>query len=510
MRLLVTQVTLLALLCVGIGAATEFALQRFLVHQLDTQLLEAGRRSAAISDLPPPPPPPPPLSPMDGPEHNGGPPMFRFDPEAGPGPGFLNAPGQAIRTVGLVIGHDGSLDAGVITSEGTTADISSTAAKQLASVRPTHSAVGMHLDGLGSYRVLALHAHRSGRVVVVGLPTTVVDDTLLWVLAMLCVVAAIALAGAIVACIWIIRRQLAPLSRLSAAARDVADLELDRGEVNLPTNIVAVDPDTVHTEMGQLGSALNRMLDRIAGALSARHASETRVRQFVSDASHELRTPLAAIRGYTELAQRKRDQLPADVAHAVSRVESEAQRMTTLVEDMLLLARLDEGRPLERTQVDLSQLVVDAVSDAHATGPGHQWALDLPEEPVLVTGDQARLYQVLANLLANARTHTPAGTAVVTSLSVLPGGDVQLTVADDGPGIPAKLQPEVFERFARGDSSRSRRMGSTGLGLAIVAAVIRAHGGRIDLHSVPGDTRFVVTLPGGESQSTHSADKTAS
>ena len=204
-------------------------------------------------------------------------------------------------------------------------------------------------------------------------------------------------------------------------------------------------------------ATFNRMLDRIAGALSARHASETRVRQFVSDASHELRTPLAAIRGYTELAQRKRDELPADVAHAVSRVESEAQRMTTLVEDMLLLARLDEGRPLERTQVDLSQLVVDAVSDAHATGPGHDWSLDLPEEPVLITGDHARLHQVLANLLANARTHTPAGTSVVTSLSVLPGGDVQLTVADDGPGIPAKLQPEVFERFARGDSSRSRR-----------------------------------------------------
>ncbi len=507
MRLLVTQVSLLALLCVGIGVATEFALQRFLMHQLDTQLLEAGRRSAGIVDLPPPPFGPGP--PIDGPQHRGGPPSFRFDPEAGPGPGFLNAPGQAIRTVGMVIGHDGTLDAGVITSEGATADISSTAAAQLAAVPPTRTPVAMHLDGLGSYRVLALHAHRSGRVIVIGLPTTIVDDTLLWVLAMFCVVAAIALAGAIIACIWIIRRQLAPLSRLSAAARDVADLELDRGEVKLPTAIVAVDPDTVHTEVGQLGTALNRMLDRIAGALSARHASETRVRQFVSDASHELRTPLAAIRGYTELAQRKRDDLPADVAHAVSRVESEAQRMTTLVEDMLLLARLDEGRPLERTQVDVSQLVVDAVSDAHATGPDHEWSLDLPEEPVLIVGDHARLHQVLANLLANARTHTPAGTSVVTALGVTPTGDVRLTVADDGPGIPARLQPEVFERFARGDSSRSRRMGSTGLGLAIVAAVIRAHGGHIELDSVPGDTKFVVTLPRGESQPTHSGDKSA-
>ena len=190
---------------------------------------------------------------------------------------------------------------------------------------------------------------------------------------MFCVVAAVALLAATTAGFLIIRRQLAPLSRVSAAARDVADLDLDRGEVQLPTPIVRVDPAGAHTEVGQLGSALNRMLDRIAGALSARHASETRVRQFVSDASHELRTPLAAIRGYTELAQRKRDELPDDVAHAMSRVESETERMTRLVEDMLLLARLDEGRPLARESVDLSRLVVDTVSDAHVAGPDHQW-----------------------------------------------------------------------------------------------------------------------------------------
>jgi two-component system, OmpR family, sensor kinase len=284
---------------------------------------------------------------------------------------------------------------------------------------------------------------------------------------------------------------------VSAAARKVADLELDKGEVRLPTPIVPVDPDGAHTEVGQLGSALNRMLDRIAGALSARHASETRVRQFVSDASHELRTPLAAIRGYTELAQRKRDELPEDVAHAMSRVESETQRLTTLVEDMLLLARLDEGRPLERTPVDLVRVVADAVSDAHAAGPEHQWTLELPDDPVQVTGDPARLHQVLTNLLTNARVHTPAGTTVTTSVTTRSDGAAVLSVTDDGPGIPEALQPEVFERFARGDSSRSRRGGSTGLGLAIVAAVVKAHRGTIDLHSVPGDTRFVITLPAG-------------
>jgi two-component system OmpR family sensor kinase len=321
------------------------------------------------------------------------------------------------------------------------------------------------------------------------------------------VVGAIALIGGTTAGIVIIRRQLAPLSRVSEAARQVADLELDRGEVRLPSPIVKVDPASADTEIGQLGSALNRMLDTISGALSARHASETRVRQFVADASHELRTPLAAIRGYTELAQRKREDLPEDVAHAMSRVESETERMTQLVGDMLLLARLDTGRPLEREEVDLSRLVVDAVSDAHIAGPEHEWSLDLPDEPVTVTGDDARLHQVLANLLTNARIHTPPGTSVTTSLVVDGAGGAVLTVADDGPGIPAWLQPEIFERFARGDSSRSRRGGSTGLGLAIVAAVVRAHGGRIDVRSVSGKTEFVVKLP-ADSQARHSASKT--
>jgi two-component system OmpR family sensor kinase len=247
------------------------------------------------------------------------------------------------------------------------------------------------------------------------------------------------------------------------------------------------------TEVGQLGSALNRMLDHIVAALSARQASETRVRQFVADASHELRTPLAAIRGYTELTQRMGDDREA-VAHAMSRVASETERITRLVEDLLLLARLDSGRPLEREPVDLSRVAVDAVSDAHVAGPDHQWELDLPEEPVVVTGDAARLHQVLTNLLANARIHTSAGTVVTTRLSTEPTQSV-LQVIDNGPGIPAALQSEVFERFARGDTSRSRKGGSTGLGLAIVSAVVKAHNGTITVDSAPGRTEFTVRLP---------------
>jgi two-component system, OmpR family, sensor kinase len=474
-------VSLLAVVCVGIGVGTETALHRFLMGQLDEQVSDAGRRSTAIFELGPPPP--------------GAPRPPGLDIRNGPGPAFLNAPGQATGTVGAVVSGGEVLEAGVISSSGSRQSVSNAAAAQLAHITPDGRPVTLNLDGLGRYRLVARHS-RSGKTIVSGLPMTNVESTQLSVGIIFCIVAGIALAAAIVAGVVIIRRQLAPLSRVSAAARDVADLELERGEVTLPTPIVSVDPAAVHTEVGQLATALNRMLERISDALAARHASETRVRQFVADASHELRTPLTAIRGYTELAQRHREHVPTDVANAMSRVNSEAARMTHLVEDLLLLARLDTGPALQREPVDLSQLAVDAVADAHVAGPDHEWSLDLPEEPVVVAGDGPRLHQLLANLLANARTHTPAGTSVTTSLAGDADGGAVLTVADDGSGIPEGLQPEIFERFVRGDTSRSRRDGSTGLGLAIVAAVVKAHHGTIDVRSVRGDTAFTVRLPG--------------
>lgn len=493
--MLASQILLLASVCTGIGVGTELALQHFLTNQLDDRLAETGRRSVGLFEFGPPPPPPGAMGPPMLPPGVDYPRRLMIRDDMGPGPAFLNAPGQAARTVGAVISRGTPVDAGVVTAEGTRAEISSAAAQQLAALTPNDKPTTVDLDGLGRYRVKAQHAHAPGEVVVTGLPTADVDDTLLSVAVIFCVIGALALIGGTTIGVIIIRRQLAPLATVSDAARQVADLELERGEVRLPTPIVKVDPAAADTEIGQLGSALNRMLDRIAAALAARHASETRVRQFVADASHELRTPLAAIRGYTELAQRKRGDVPDDVAHAMSRVESETERMTQLVEDMLLLARLDTGRPLEREPVDLSRLIVDTVSDAHAAARDHVWSLDLPDEPVTVTGDEARLHQVLANLLANARTHTPPGTSVTTSLAVV-DADAVITVADDGPGIPEWLKPEIFQRFARGDSSRSRRGGSTGLGLSIVAAVVRAHLGTIDVRSAPGKTEFVVTIPG--------------
>jgi two-component system, OmpR family, sensor kinase len=479
-RLLATLMALLAFVCIGIGAGTQLALRSFLIHQLDQQVMEAAHRSAVINDFGPPPGPPPGMPPM---HHRGA------------GPDFLNAPGQAVGTLGAVISNGHVVTAAVVSSNGSRTLLPASTNPQLGALRPGRHPVAVSLNGVGKYRLVALRT-RSGEIIVTGLPVWGVGKTLVSTLIMFSIVAALALVMAVIAGILIIRRQLAPLSNVAAAAREVSDLELERGEVNLPTPIVEVDAASAHTEVGQVGTALNRLVERIASALSARHASEMRVRQFVADASHELRTPLAAIQGYTELAQRRRDQMPQDVAHAMSRVESETQRMTHLVEDLLLLARLDAGRPLEEEPVDLSSMVVDAVSDAHVAGPDHQWSLDLPDEPVVVTGDGPRLHQVLANLLANCRTHTPAGTSVTVSLAADGGGGATLTVVDDGPGIPPEQQPEIFGRFVRGDSSRSRRDGSTGLGLAIVDAVVKAHHGTIDVNSVPGRTEFRVRLPG--------------
>ncbi|KJK42146.1 hypothetical protein UK23_38595 [Lentzea aerocolonigenes] len=321
-----------------------------------------------------------------------------------------------------------------------------------------------------------------------GMPSGPVDELVWQMIWLLVALTAAGVAAAALVGQRIIRRSLVPLDRVAETATRVSELQLHEGDVALADRVPDTDPDT---EVGKVGLALNRMLGHVGEALEARHASETRVRRFVADASHELRTPLAAIRGYAELTRRSEEEVPDQIAHAMGRVESEAVRMTSLVEDMLLLARLDDGRPLEREEVDLSRLVLDVVGDARISAPQHNWRIALPEEPVIVEGDVQRLHQVLGNLLSNARTHTPPGTTVTTGLNVH-NGRVDLTVTDDGPGIPAGL--EVFERFARGDSSRSRAAGSTGLGLSIVAAVVGAHDGQVSVQSVPGKTEFTVSL----------------
>ena len=487
---------LLTLVCVIIGVVTLFSLRTFLVTKLDRELADASSRAAGYVEGGGPPggrqPPPegqePP--PDGGPPPGGRPP--RPPPDGEPRLPPIEAPGQGPGTINALI-ENGSVGSAMRqTASGTREALPAAAKAQLAALPVDGRPHQRDLGDLGAYRLMAVWDHNGDFVVVTGLPMDDIDATTLSVALVLGGVSLIGLTVAGVAGVLIVRRTLRPLDRVAATARQVAMLPLDRGEVALSERVPAADTDP-DTEVGQVGSALNHMLGHVGNALAARHASETRVRQFVADASHELRTPLTAIRGYAELAGRSTE-LDPEVRHAVSRVFAEAGRMTTLVEDLLLLARLDSGRPLLVETVDLSRLVVDAVGDARVAGPGHRWRLDLPPEPVLATGDRARLHQVLANLLANARTHTPPGTTVTVTLTG--GGDqVVLEVADDGPGIPPALLPEVFERFARGDSSRSRAAGSTGLGLAIVAAVVAAHHGTVEVTSSPGDTRFTVRLP---------------
>ena len=368
---------------------------------------------------------------------------------------------------------------------------------RIARVPPDATPVDVDLGGtLGNYRMVAVPLTSAGELVI-GLPLSEVESTTaqlvtVILLVTLCALVAVAGVGSLIVIL-----SLRPLDRVAATAAAVSRMRLDKGEVALAVRVPEEDTDP-NTEVGRVGAALNLMLGHVASALSARQASENKVRQFVADASHELRTPLASIRGYAELTRRAPEALPPDAVRSLGRIESEAERMTGLVEDLLLLARLDEGRELDHDPVDLSRLVIDTVSDAHAAGRDHTWKVDLPPYPVTVVGDEPRLHEVIANLLTNARVHTPEGTTVETVLSIRDGRAV-ITVTDDGPGIPDDLQPILFERFARGDSSRSRHTGSTGLGLAIVRAVIQAQGGTVDVDSEPGRTQFIVTLPAAAS-----------
>ena len=272
----------------------------------------------------------------------------------------------------------------------------------------------------------------------------------------------------------------------------MSELPLASGDIDLDVRVPANLTDE-RTEVGQVGAALNTLLAHVETSLEARHRSEQQVRQFVADASHELRTPLATITGYAELARQRPDDVPA-LRTAMAKVDAESARMSALVEDLLLLARLDSGRPLASEPVDVTMLLLEAVDDARVVAPDHQWRLELPEESAIeVPGDENRLHQVVTNLLGNARRHTPPGTTVTVKAAL--GNPVVLTVHDDGPGFPEGLADTAFERFTRGDTSRAREESGAGLGLSLVRAIVEAHRGTVSLDSRPGSTTITVELP---------------
>jgi two-component system OmpR family sensor kinase len=463
-------VCLLAAACVTVSIITGAAMHHLQITQFDQELMATSAR------------------------------VVHFDKAAGhiqvPGSASVsnpltNAPGVHAQTVLVRIVGSQVMDAGLRDrATGAHHDLS---AQQIAGLRglPHGHPVTRDLPGLGDYRLMAAEV-ADQELIITGLPLAPLYTAQYHLVAVETGVSLITLILTALLGALIIRKTLRPLERIAATARHVAELPLDRGEVALPVRVAESDVDA-GTEVGQVGAALNRMLGHVAGALAARQASETRLRQFSADASHELRTPLAAIHGYAELTRRVSD-LPPDVAHAMHRVESETERMTNLVDDLLRLARLDSARPLASAPVDLSWLVIDAITDARIAGPDHLWRLDLPEEPVTVTGDEANMHQAVTNLLTNARVHTPPGTTVTTTLTVS-GDQATLNVVDDGPGIPADLLPQVFNRFARGDTSRRQTAGTGGLGLAIVKAIVEAHGGNIDASSRVGRTAFTIRLP---------------
>jgi two-component system OmpR family sensor kinase len=452
-RLVLTAVTLVVLVAVLIGAAATAALNARLTEQLDDDLRAVSGVRGPVGDGPGP----------------GGPPPGGMDPRGGP--------------QSLVAIIDGSDRVGQVSGGRDATALTEDVLDQLADVPVDGEIHQLDLDQLGTYRVIA--TERSSGTEVTGLPTQPIEDAVAslvgWEALLIALGAVLAAGGGLL----LVRRQLRPLTEVAATAHAVAALPLAEGDIDLAPRVPEHLTDE-RTEVGQVGAALNALLAHVETSLEARHRSEQQVRQFVADASHELRTPLSTIAGYTELA-RTRPGVETS-ATALDKVEEEAARMTTLVEDLLLLARLDAGRPLAQEPVDLSRLLVEAVSDARVLAPQHHWRLDVPDEPIEVTGDEQRLHQVVTNLLTNARKHTPPGTTVTVA-----GRPDGFDVRDDGPGFQEDLLGTAFERFTRGDTSR-HRAGGAGLGLSLVEAIVRSHGGTVRLTSQPGDTTVAVRL----------------
>ena len=505
-----------ALALVTMLAASAFAMRSWMTSKLDSSLesmLSRLEKNAELTLEQPLPPPPPHHGDDDAQAPASNSPSA--DPTATPtdkGPRGLRGPGSSEGQLQL-IKHDDEVVSGVV-KQFDVVELDSAAQQQILSLRCDRHGHNVSLPNLGSFRVMC--GQSESRTLVVGLSLAANNSTLIMLVALEGVIALVVIAGAtFIGRKWI-RKEMLPLGEVAATARNIGSQDL----IAAPTvdTFDRVDSSIAQPgdEVGDVGFALNTMIDNVETALQARAESEQRLRQFVADASHELRTPLASIQGYTQLLQRG----ATDQELALSRIASESARMSGLVEDLLLLARLDAGRELASDPVDVIPLAIDAVSDAHAAGPDHQWSLDLPEiddeadscTSCTVLGDESALRQVFANLVNNARIHTPAGTHVKVGVQTIAGtastpGFVRLSVADDGPGIAPELRATVFDRFVRGDTSRSRQgKGSSGLGLSIVSSIAEALGGRVDVDTLcegegaPGEhgTTFSVILPVAE------------
>ncbi|MET9020655.1 ATP-binding protein [Actinopolymorpha sp. NPDC004070] len=454
------------------GVATTHALQRYLLNRTDGQLRQvAGQTRDAL---------------LHGDDDAD---RVQIPPE------------DAVR---FVVSADGSRSAMLPATPGATEhvkDLSHAEQVRLAKEVPDSPRTFEDRALPGPYRLVATR-FRNGARLVVGLPLRSLNDT---VTRLLLIELAVGLAGLVVTAILgstLIRVGLAPLGRMTTTTRRIAETDLTGPEAAVRLRAPVLPPQT---EVGQLGSGMNHMLEAIDASFQARNEAERQLRQFIADASHELRTPLSTVRGYAELFDRStrdrdgtlalaHDLDLAELGTAMRRIAEESNRMSLLVDDLLLLARLDQGRPLDHRPVDLCRLAVDAASDFRVRDEDRPIRLDLPADPLVVNGDEGRLRQVLANLLANVHAHTPIGTVVDLRVRS-EDGDALVEVHDDGPGVPPVAIAHVFDRFYRADTSRTRASGGTGLGLAIVQAVIDAHHGTVRVSSRPGETTFRVRLP---------------
>ena len=463
-RLLIATAVVAVLALLGTGIATYSTLHGYLVDKVDQNLLNAAR----------------PLSGHGSPDRPGG---EAFDP----GEASHIAPGYSIAISSPLFGNQ------VIAAYqpgGRHFQPKIPATITIPSGGHVYLNAEAKEEGGPSFRLLAFTTGDGGTAVI-GQPLGELQATLNRLLAIELLVGLIAVALAVALGAWLVRLGLRPLTEVEATAEQIDAGDLDR-------RIEVANP---RSEVGKLAAVLNSMLGRIQGALEERDAtvselreSEARMRRFVGDASHELRTPLAAISAYAELFERGAKGNPEDLERTLKGISDQSARMRDLVEDLLLLARLDDGRPLDLTRVDLGDLLADAAETHRALGAA--WPLELNvAQGVVIEADRGRVRQVVDNLLGNVRAHTPEGTKVDLSLVARPDG-ARITVADHGPGIADEDRAKVFERFYRADPSRSRASGGSGLGLAIVTALVAAHGGSVALATTPGGgTTFTVDLP---------------
>lgn len=466
LKLVLATVALVTVGLVATGAITVALTRAEMIGRVDGTLAEAIRR-----------PPPPPTTQVTSPQRPG---------SQTPADSGSDGPSKLALAV-IVLSPDGSVSgsapSGFAGSPDPLPDLTG-----LQELEGSEAFTVPSIDGSLDYRARAVRL-RDGRTMIIAIPLSEVDATtarlvLIWVLASVGVLVLLSSVA------WIIvGRGLAPVGAMAQTADEIA-----AGEIAAADMARRIDHEHPSTEVGRLGISLNTMLERIESAFASKAESEERLRRFVADASHELRTPTTAIRGYAELYRSGAAADPQAVGHAMERIEAEAIRMGDLVENLLLLARLDQGRPLRSEEVDLAQLVVDAVSDSRAVDP------DRPIEisglaPAIVTGDEARLRQVLANLMNNAIAHTAAATPVHVTLEVS-DGSAKVLIEDEGDGIPEEERVRIFDRFTRLEAGRSRETGGAGLGLSIVASIVHAHGGSVSATlSSYGGARFEVDLP---------------